>query len=591
MLVGVDVSHSMSWTVEVDQKGVNRRRTEYVELGYLGHLVEILQGWLGAQVEIINELWSPETIMGLDCLLLPMAGREDDRQLSVEESTWLARFVDAGGGVLLFGDGDRAGIRLCVELTAATCALELGESFASIPRDGAQSHLLTYDVSARTVPGHPVTESIGMVHVHRARPILDPASVLTPLVRHEDQTLVAAAVCGTGRIAVVSNADMFTLPFLGRQDNAQFLLRLAEWVASGKVQAVSEKQAVEIVGAKSFRTRAFSPEEDLTQVCGPHLVDTLPYRAQLERLDSEPLPDPYDDSTTFLAEAELLYHEFPRSIRHAVSTFRHHSNDYGVLVLKGLPLTVRIPATPSAGERAARRNGRLGELWLAALSTAVGAPIAYRQEASGRLYQDVAPTPSNAAKLSAESSTSLLDFHTEVAFHPFMPDYVMLLCLRPDHQRVAKTISAGIRMILPRLALRDRAVLFEPLFRTGIDYSFGSPNGTKGNGPVMPVLYGDPFDPCLTLDLDLMVGLTPAANRALRNLQAAVNEVTRSVRLDTGDLLIVDNRRAVHGRSQFTPRYDGFDRWLQRMSVVRDPIASVSDRRGGVCVIETAFAV
>ena len=59
----------------------------------------------------------------------------------------------------------------------------------------------------------------------------------------------------------------------------------------------------------------------------------------------------------------------------------------------------------------------------------------------------------------------------------------------------------------------------------------------------------------------------------------------------TGDLLIVDNRRAVHGRSQFTPRYDGFDRWLQRMSVVRDPIASVSDRRGGVCVIETAFAV
>ncbi|MGQ0718020.1 MAG: TauD/TfdA family dioxygenase [Pseudonocardiales bacterium] len=125
------------------------------------------------------------------------------------------------------------------------------------------------------------------------------------------------------------------------------------------------------------------------------------------------------------------------------------------------------------------------------------------------------------------ASELLLDFHTEVAFHPHQPDYVMLYCLRPDHERAAKTIVASAVMALQELSPRDRAVLYEPMFRTGVDYSFGSPHGIRGNGPLLPVLYGDPYHPYLTLDLDLMIGLTPAAERALRALRAAVNTVRR----------------------------------------------------------------
>ena len=46
--------------------------------------------------------------------------------------------------------------------------------------------------------------------------------------------------------------------------------------------------------------------------------------------------------------------------------------------------------------------------------------------------------------------------------------------------------------------------------------------------------------------------------------------------LEAGDLLVVDNRRAVHGRSEFRARFDGTDRWLQRTFVVDDLAA---DRR------------
>ena len=58
--------------------------------------------------------------------------------------------------------------------------------------------------------------------------------------------------------------------------------------------------------------------------------------------------------------------------------------------------------------------------------------------------------------------------------------------------------------------------------------------------------------------------------------------------LEAGDLLVVDNSVAVHGRTPFTARFDGTDRWLQRTFVVADLAASAGERDGRV--IATRFA-
>jgi alpha-ketoglutarate-dependent taurine dioxygenase len=47
-----------------------------------------------------------------------------------------------------------------------------------------------------------------------------------------------------------------------------------------------------------------------------------------------------------------------------------------------------------------------------------------------------------------------------------------------------------------------------------------------------------------------------------------VKQATRKVVLQAGDVLVIDNERAVHGRTPFVPRYDGTDRWLKRALVV-----------------------
>jgi L-asparagine oxygenase len=65
-----------------------------------------------------------------------------------------------------------------------------------------------------------------------------------------------------------------------------------------------------------------------------------------------------------------------------------------------------------------------------------------------------------------------------------------------------------------------------------------------------------------------------------------IEEIATSVVLEPGDLLVIDNNIAVHGRSPFTARFDGHDRWLQRSFVVTDLAPSAGQRVGRVITTE-----
>ena len=69
-------------------------------------------------------------------------------------------------------------------------------------------------------------------------------------------------------------------------------------------------------------------------------------------------------------------------------------------------------------------------------------------------------------------------------------------------------------------------------------------------------------------------------------LRELIEEIKTSVVLEPGDLLVVDNNIAVHGRSPFTARFDGADRWLQRSFVVTDLAPSAGQRIGRVITTE-----
>ena len=42
------------------------------------------------------------------------------------------------------------------------------------------------------------------------------------------------------------------------------------------------------------------------------------------------------------------------------------------------------------------------------------------------------------------------------------------------------------------------------------------------------------------------------------------------IALTPGDICVIDNYKAVHGRKPFRARFDGTDRWLRRLNMARD---------------------
>ncbi|GLZ29183.1 L-asparagine oxygenase [Lentzea sp. NBRC 105346] len=269
------------------------------------------------------------------------------------------------------------------------------------------------------------------------------------------------------------------------------------------------------------------------------------------------------DSAAWVDTAREAWDDLPSSLRRAVRRFRRHSGPRGALLLRGLPVDeTALPRTPTV-DGSVQRVATTPAAVLMLLACGLGDPIAYRREKSGALVQDVVPVPGK-ENFQGNAGSVMLSFHTENAFHPYRPDYVALLCLRPDHDRQAELRTACIREV--SLPCDTKEVLFSAEFRTDPPPSFGGGDSTAPH----PVLTGSWDDPDLRVDLSATAPLTARAASALASLQEHLTLAVRTVRLVPGDLAIVDNRVTVHGRSEFTPRYDGRDRWLQRTFVATD---------------------
>ncbi len=253
----------------------------------------------------------------------------------------------------------------------------------------------------------------------------------------------------------------------------------------------------------------------------------------------------------------------------------------GALLLRNVPIG-ELPPTPPTPEAPVAKD-LATELALLTIARRLGQPVGYVPEHGGRIVQNIVPTQTDADRQTSTSSRSNLMFHTETAFHPHRPRYLLLLCLRGDP--AAHTTLASVHDIMDHLPDDVVDVMFEPRFRTAVDASFLAGRANE-LGPARPLVTGTRDEPTFIFDADLTVGVDAAAEDVLVAVRSAIAEVETSVVLEPGDLLVVDNNVAVHGRSPFSARFDGTDRWLQRSFVVTDLAPSASDRTGRVITTE-----
>ncbi|WP_395571204.1 guanitoxin biosynthesis L-enduracididine beta-hydroxylase GntD [Streptomyces sp. BK79] len=307
------------------------------------------------------------------------------------------------------------------------------------------------------------------------------------------------------------------------------------------------------------------------------------------------------DLEQLLAEIAVHAHRAPQRLRNVLNGFRLTGRPNGGLVLSGLPVDEpAVGATPrDYTDEPAGDEVTTATALLLMIGSLLGDPFSYLSQQRGKLVLDVFPIEGHEGEQLGSSSTTLLEWHNEDAFHPHRADWIMLLCLRnPD---AVPTMFASARDL--ELDEEHRKVLFEDRFvilpdeshtaqfnaaTTGIESDDGSAAAFErirrmNHEPErISILGGDPEMPYVRIDPAFMrrdLGDT-LAERALQGVIDAFEARMRDVALATGELLIIDNKRAVHGRRSFRARYDGTDRWLRRINVTADLRGSAGRRFG-----------
>lgn len=280
--------------------------------------------------------------------------------------------------------------------------------------------------------------------------------------------------------------------------------------------------------------------------------------------------DPYIDIKAFYKHALLTFFNLPEDVLFGISEFRSVGNKSGYILIKNMPRDEALINTPLTHQEACSRQSFISEYCLAMVGKYLGELYGFAQESDGIIFNNIRPSPKYRAQQSSESSDVLLELHTEIAFHEFRPDFLLLYCLRQDCHKMARTGVASIRRALPLISKHAREELVKPQFSLAYDLSFGNLHGKNNGIKKVAVLEGDIDDPYMTYDSDLMTPMTEQAESALMELDTALRNTMHEVRLEAGDLIVIDNRRTSHSRTNFKTYYDGRDRWVQRVFVKQD---------------------
>jgi L-asparagine oxygenase len=273
--------------------------------------------------------------------------------------------------------------------------------------------------------------------------------------------------------------------------------------------------------------------------------------------------NPSEEPDLFCQEAKELSNLLPENIKQRLLDFSKNGNKKGFLLFKNAPLD-EFGNTPETNHLYVGEQTLLAKIQSLFLSF-MGHIIAYEAEGKGHLVQDIVPVKNMENNQTSVGSTIELEVHTEQAFSRLKPDLLSLGCLRGDPNAFTYILPVG--RIVEQLDSEEIELLFQPLWKTKVDLSFKLNGHEFIDGDVrgpLSILNGSCFDPTLVFDQDLMFGTTEFAQHMITKIVDIYYNRRIKYNLQPGDIMLVDNNRAIHGRSPFFPKYDGNDRFIVR---------------------------
>jgi L-asparagine oxygenase len=297
----------------------------------------------------------------------------------------------------------------------------------------------------------------------------------------------------------------------------------------------------------------------------------------LGKLAAELLPGPGERPDRYCEEAALLAAKLPTSVRTQLRRFSLNGAPEGFLVVRNLPADTETPPRPVDEAR------HLGERTLVAGAQAivgqtVGELVGYEGEGEGRIFQDVVAAPDEGEDIGGSSARP----RTERAHSPLRPDFVSVACL--SGRFVETTYVLDARTLLKALDHREQGLTREPLWTTRPPGSPGRDSEARV-GP-LPIIEGSDEDPLIRFDAEVDWGIVPEAERLRLKIAEVYRQLRTSHTLIPGELLLIDNRRAVFERTVVD---GGSDQFALRAYLVRDLVKSRCARFGNGRVIGARF--
>ncbi len=274
----------------------------------------------------------------------------------------------------------------------------------------------------------------------------------------------------------------------------------------------------------------------------------------------------------------------PKPLREFLHRFRREE-PAGACIIRGFPVDdAGIGSTPGHWRDVDPKRTLAEEMVVGLIAQRLGELFTWSTLQNARLIHNVLPIRGDENEQNGHGSETLLAWHTEDAFHAARCDYLILMGLR-NEGRVPTTYSS-IRQT--RISAAHRDLLFdrefhvlpddEHLRQLAKDYpdhpGLVRMQRMRTHPNAVSVLFGSHEEPYLRIDpwfMRVAPTASPAHHEALEALVAELERARLDIVLEPGDVLIIDNYLAVHGRAAFRANFDGRDRWLKKAVVSRNP--------------------
>jgi hypothetical protein len=299
--------------------------------------------------------------------------------------------------------------------------------------------------------------------------------------------------------------------------------------------------------------------------------------------------NPSKELELYCSQVKNLCEHIPLRIKNILDELKN--SNYTCILVKDFPIINNFK-TPLTNKENIGEKTVLSKIQ-AILVSYISDLISYEGESSGKLFQDIVPIQNMSTEQSSVSSANELEIHTEQAFSKLRPDILSLACLRSAH--TAFTYILPISYILKNITSKEYDLLMEPLWYFGIDYSFKLNNNEFIDGNIrgpFPIISNNANinKPYLLFDQNLITGITDTANEIIKKLVSIYYKYRLQYCLEPGDILLINNNIAVHGRSPFIANYDGNDRFLIRCFGTFDLNKSLYARTNNSRIIEAIYS-